>query len=81
MLVNEAVDAVHHRVTSVADVEVAITKGLNYPKGLLRWGEELGLPVVLAEIDRLYEEYHEDRYRASPLLRQMARNGKSFFND
>jgi 3-hydroxybutyryl-CoA dehydrogenase len=81
MLVNEAVDAVHQRITSVADVEIAITKGLNYPKGLLAWGEEIGLGEVLAEIDRLYAEYHEDRYRASPLLRQMARSGRSFFND
>jgi 3-hydroxybutyryl-CoA dehydrogenase len=47
----------------------------------LAWGEEIGLPVILAEIDGLYDEYHEDRYRASPLLRHMARNGRSFFND
>jgi 3-hydroxybutyryl-CoA dehydrogenase len=81
MLVNEAVDAVHQRVTSAADVEIAITKGLNFPKGLLAWGEEIGLTVVLGEIDRLHDEYHEDRYRASPLLRQMVRSGRSFFHD
>ncbi|HJU76052.1 MAG TPA: 3-hydroxyacyl-CoA dehydrogenase NAD-binding domain-containing protein [Gemmatimonadaceae bacterium] len=77
MLINEAIDAVHHRVTSAAEVEVAMTKGMNFPKGLLAWGQELGLGTVLAEIDRLHDEYHEDRYRASPLLRRLVREGKS----
>ena len=81
MLVNEAVDAVYHRITTVADIEVAMTKGMNYPKGLLAWGEEIGLDMVLAEIDSLHDEYHEDRYRASALLRRMVRERKSFFSE
>jgi 3-hydroxybutyryl-CoA dehydrogenase len=72
MLINEALDAVHWRVASPADVELAMTKGVNYPKGLLAWGEELGLDRVLAELTRLQEEYGE-RYRPSPLLRRMVR--------
>lgn len=79
MLVNEAVDAVYYRITSVADVEVAMTKGMNFPKGLLAWGEEIGLGKVLDEIDRLHDEYREDRYRASALLRRMVRERTSFF--
>lgn len=81
MLVNEAIDAVYHRITTVGDIEVAMTKGMNYPKGLLAWGEEIGLDKVLAEIDRLHGEYHEDRYRASALLRRMVRERKSFFGE
>ncbi|MGH7695620.1 MAG: 3-hydroxyacyl-CoA dehydrogenase NAD-binding domain-containing protein [Gemmatimonadaceae bacterium] len=81
MLVNEAIDAVYHRITTVADIEVAMTKGMNYPKGLLAWGEEIGLDKVLAEIDRLHDEYHEDRYRASALLRRMVRERTSFFSE
>lgn len=81
MLVNEAVDAIYHRITTVADIEVAMTKGMNYPKGLLAWGEEIGLDKVLAEIDALHDEYHEDRYRASALLRRMVRERKSFFSE
>jgi 3-hydroxybutyryl-CoA dehydrogenase len=81
MLVNEAVDAVYHRITTVADIEVAMTKGMNYPKGLLAWGEEIGLDKVLAAIDSLHDEYHEDRYRASALLRRMVRERKSFFSE
>ncbi len=47
MLINEAADAVLFRIASPADVDLAMTKGVNYPKGLLAWGEELGLQTVL----------------------------------
>ena len=75
MLVNEAADAVHWRVASAADVDLAMTKGVNYPKGLLAWGDELGAARVLATLEALHDEYGEDRYRASPLVRRAARQG------
>ncbi|MBF9221905.1 3-hydroxyacyl-CoA dehydrogenase NAD-binding domain-containing protein [Hymenobacter ruricola] len=78
MLINEAVDALALNVASKTDLELAMTKGVNYPKGLLAWADELGLPQVLATLDGLYDEYHEDRYRASPLLRRMVRAGETF---
>jgi 3-hydroxybutyryl-CoA dehydrogenase len=78
MLVNEAADAVFLNVASVADVELAMTKGVNYPKGLLAWGEEIGLTEVLDRLVALQEEYGEDRYRPSPLLRRMVRSGRRF---
>ncbi len=77
MLVNSAVDAAFLRVASPADIETAMTKGVNYPKGLLAWGDEIGLDVILARLDALREEYGEERYRASPLLRACVREGKS----
>lgn len=77
MLVNEAIDAVYHRITTPAELEIAMTKGMNFPKGLLAWGDEIGLPVILGEIDRLCEEYREDRYRASVLLRRVVREQRS----
>jgi 3-hydroxybutyryl-CoA dehydrogenase len=79
MLINEAVDAVHMRVASPADVDLAMTKGVNYPKGLLAWGNEIGLDRVLGWMERLQSEYGEDRYRPSPLLKRMARDGRRFF--
>ncbi|MBW3128176.1 3-hydroxyacyl-CoA dehydrogenase NAD-binding domain-containing protein [Hymenobacter profundi] len=79
MLINEAADALHLRVATAADLEVAMTTGVNYPQGLLAWADELGLPQVLQTLDDLYHEYHEERYRASPLLRRMAQAGQTFF--
>lgn len=78
MLINEAVDALALNVASAADLELAMTRGVNYPKGLLAWADEQGPATVLATLDDLYTEYHEDRYRASPLLRRKVREGKSF---
>ncbi|WP_201983445.1 3-hydroxyacyl-CoA dehydrogenase NAD-binding domain-containing protein [Hymenobacter rubidus] len=78
MLINEAVDALALNVASKEDLELAMTKGVNYPKGLLAWADELGPAQVLTTLDALYDEYHEDRYRASPLLRRTVRNGRSF---
>ncbi|RPD47834.1 3-hydroxybutyryl-CoA dehydrogenase [Hymenobacter sediminis] len=79
MLINEAVDALALNVASKQDLELAMTKGVNYPKGLLAWADELGLPAVLTTLDELYDEYHEDRYRASALLRRMVRQNQTFF--
>ena len=80
MLINEAADALYLRVASREDLELAMTTGVNYPKGLLAWADELGPAQVLATLDGLYHEYHEDRYRASPLLRRMAQSNQTFFS-
>jgi 3-hydroxybutyryl-CoA dehydrogenase len=79
MLINEAADALFLNIASAEDIDLAMTKGVNYPKGLLAWADEKGVDWCVEQMDRLYEEYHEDRYRCSPLLRSMKRNQKTFF--
>lgn len=72
MLINEAFDALHWQIAVEADIETAMTKGVNYPKGLLAWGKELGVHNIVQILDDLYSLYHEDRYRVSPRLRQLS---------
>lgn len=79
MLINEACDTKYLGIASAADIDLAMTKGVNYPKGLLKWADEIGLANVLASLNGLYEEYQEDRYRACVLLKQMVKQGKSFY--
>ena len=79
MLVNEAAEVVRWRIASPADVDLAMTRGVNYPRGPLAWGNELGLLHVVEEIERLREDSGEERYRSSPLLRTMVKEGKKFF--
>ena len=79
MLVNEAADALFWRVASRDDIDLALTRGVNYPQGLLRWGDEIGLAQILARLERLRAEYGEERYRPSPLLRRMAQAGERFW--
>lgn len=78
MLVNEAADALHLRIATARDIELAMTKGVNYPKGLLAWGNEIGLGKLLEHLEALQSETGEDRYRPSPLLRRMVRNAERF---
>ncbi len=80
MLINEAVDALFLNIASKEDIDLAMTKGVNYPKGLLAWADEIGLENVLNHLEFLQAEYGEDRYRPSVLLRRMVRNGETFFD-
>jgi 3-hydroxybutyryl-CoA dehydrogenase len=70
MLINEAFDALFMNVATREDIDLAMTKGVNYPKGLLQWADELGLDYVLQKLEALFAEYGEDRYRPNPLLRR-----------
>lgn len=79
MLINEAVDALFLNIGSKEAIDLAMTKGVNYPKGLLLWADELGLEFVLSKLESMYAEYGEDRYRPSPLLRRMVKAGDKFF--
>ncbi len=79
MLINEAADALFLNIATADDIDNAMTKGVNYPKGLLAWADEKGIDWCVSKMDELYHEYHEDRYRCSPLLRKMERDNKAFF--
>lgn len=79
MLINEAADALFLNIASAEDIDNAMTKGVNYPKGLLAWADEKGIDWCVHKLDELYDEYHEDRYRCSPLLRKMNKENKTFF--
>ena len=80
MLINEAADALFLNIATAEDIDLAMTKGVNYPKGLLAWADEKGIDWCVSMMDDLYNEYHEDRYRCSPLLRKMNKNNTTFFN-
>ncbi len=71
MLINEAVEAKRLGVANDEDIELAMQKGVNYPKGLLAWGKEIGYAKISETLQNLYEEHQEERYRQSPLLRKM----------
>ena len=75
-LVNEAAFAIGEGVGSPDDVDAGLTLGLNHPRGPVEWGGAIGIGHVLAVIDGLYDDRHEDRYRAAPLLRRAATLGE-----
>lgn len=79
MLINEAVDALFLNIASRDDLDLAMTKGVNYPKGLLAWCDEKGPDRVLKKLEEMQELYGEERYRPSPLLKKMVREGETFY--
>jgi 3-hydroxybutyryl-CoA dehydrogenase len=79
MLANEAADAVNQGVCSARAVDIAMQKGVNYPRGPLAWADAVGLRHVVTVLANLAEAYGEDRYRVSPLLRRkLAAGGRRF---
>jgi 3-hydroxybutyryl-CoA dehydrogenase len=73
MLANEAAFAVMDGVAEPEKIDLAMRLGVNYPKGPLSWAKEIGYAQVVVVLDHLFAEYHEERYRAAPLLRRWAR--------
>ncbi|MBS1637239.1 MAG: 3-hydroxybutyryl-CoA dehydrogenase [Bacteroidetes bacterium] len=79
MLINEAADTFYLGIASVADIDLAMTKGVNYPKGLLKWADEMGIEQVVTMLNHLYSRYEEDRYRTAVILKTMHKEAKRFY--
>lgn len=79
MLINEAVDALYLGIATRNDIDLAMTKGVNYPIGLLKWCDDIGAEKILEILNALKEEYAEDRYRPSVLLKKMAKEKSKFY--
>ena len=86
-LVNEACFALYEGISSAADIDTAITLGLNHPMGPCALMDLIGLDTTLAILEVLHKELGEDKYRPCPLLRQYVaagwlgrKSGRGFFS-
>ena len=70
MLINEACDSHYCGLASEEDLDLAMTKGVNYPKGLMAWGSEIGFRQVGQWMQNLMDTYQDDRYRMSVGLKK-----------
>ncbi len=77
MLANEAADAVYQGVCTPSAVDDAMRLGVNYPLGPLAWADQIGLVSIRKVLANLGALYGEDRYRISPLIQQLAFQGKN----
>ena len=75
-LVNEAAFALGEGIGSAQDIDAGVVHGLNYPRGILAWADEIGIDHVLTVLDALALECGEDRYRAAPVLRRLGWSGR-----
>ena len=79
MLINEAADALFLNIATKEEIDLAMTKGVNYPKGLLSWADEIGIENILTQLQDMQAEYGEDRYRPSPILKKMVKENRKFY--
>ena len=79
MIFNEAADAVFHRIASPADIDRAMVKAVNYPRGPLLWADEIGISEIVHGLEALQSDFGDDRYRPNPLLKRMMKSGETFY--
>ena len=77
MLANEASDAVLQGVATPEDIDLAMTYGVNYPRGPLAWADAVSADHVLSVLENLHAVYGDDRYRPSAWLRHRVAGGNS----
>lgn len=80
MLANEASDVVNQNVSDVSDVDTAMKLGVGYPKGPLKWADEIGISHVFKVLNNLYRVYGDNRYRISPKLQKKYYSGENFYD-
>ena len=56
-----------------------MTTGVNYPKGLLKWADDIGLNAPLSQLKNLHTQSGDNRYIASPLLEKMVEESSTFY--
>ena len=79
MLINAAVDALNESIATRDDIDTAMKTGVNYPKGLLKWADEIGLNSQVAQLKELHSKFEDDRYIANPLLIKKVEENGTFY--
>lgn len=74
--VNEAAWLIEKGITTAEEIDLSVLNGLNYPRGLLRMADDIGIDVIVAKLSELYEKYKEERYKPNPLLKKMVKENK-----
>lgn len=75
-IINEAAFALQEEVASPQDIDTAMKLGTNYPLGPIEWADKIGVDQVTAVLSALEMDLREERYRLSPLLKQLSRTGR-----
>ncbi len=75
-MINEGINVYYTGTSDIEGIDTAMKLGCNHPMGPLELGDYIGLDIVLAIMDVIYNDTHDSKYAASPLLRKMVRAGQ-----
>ncbi len=74
-MLNEAIFTFAEGVASADEIDTGMRLGCNHPIGPLALCDMIGLDVLLAVMDVLYDAFKDPKYRPAPLLREMVDAG------
>ncbi|RPI47976.1 MAG: 3-hydroxyacyl-CoA dehydrogenase [Betaproteobacteria bacterium] len=77
MIVNIGCSVAQNQTATPADIDKAVTLGLNYPHGPLAFGDRLGADKILKVLTNMQRVYGDQRYRPTLWLARRARLGVS----
>ena len=86
-MINEAIFVYSEGVSNIEGIDAGMKLGCNHPMGPLELGDFIGLDIVLAIMETIYNETGDSKYRPAPLLKKMVRGkhlgcktGLGFYN-
>ncbi len=77
-IINEACFTVQEGTATMADVDLGMKLGTNYPHGPFAWANAIGVARVYAVLEALWQDTHDERYKVCPLLKRQALRGEPF---
>lgn len=80
MIINEACYTVQEGTASMADIDISMKLGTNYPHGPFEWADKIGIQHVYETLAAVYEDTKEERYKICPLLQTIFLKNDSFYS-
>jgi len=75
LMVNEACDLIDQNVSNPHDIDQAVQLGAGFPEGILSRADVIGLDKLLNTLESMFNEYGDERYKPSELLKKMVADG------
>lgn len=69
MIINEACYTLQEGTATIADIDLGMKLGTNYPHGPFEWANAIGIKDVYETLEAIYQDTHEERYNICPMLK------------